>query len=257
MAKGKYERTAAPRKKERPKTEPEQTPKKRKGFTAVLNVLKNLLVGLVVLAAVAMLIFTIFSMTMFDRTERSLFGYQAFVVLSDSMSATDFEAGDVVLVKQVDPATLRVGDIIAYTSRNEHNYGDTVTHKIRSLTTDEYGNPGFITYGTTTDTDDEAVVTYSYVLGKYQTRLPKVGLFFQFVKTGPGYILCILIPFGLLIAWQGVNSVRLFRQDKKEEMAKLQAEREQIEAERAETRQMLAELKKMQEQMLRNSERRE
>ena len=39
----------------------------------------------------------------FDRTDRSLFGYKVFVVLSDSMSATDFRAGDIVLARKVDP----------------------------------------------------------------------------------------------------------------------------------------------------------
>ena len=134
-----------------------------------------------------------------------------FIVLSDSMSKTDFDAGDLVLSKEVDPSELQVGDIISYQSTNEENYGETVTHKIRDLTTDAEGAPGFVTYGTTTDTNDENIVTYSFVLGKYQTHLPGVGKFFQFLKTTPGYIACIFIPFLLLILMQGINSIRLFR----------------------------------------------
>ena len=57
------------------------------------------------------------------------------------MSKTDFGAGDLVLVKEVDPSTLKEGDIIAYTSQNTSNYGETVTHKIRKLTTDANGEP--------------------------------------------------------------------------------------------------------------------
>ena len=91
-------------------------------------------------------------------------------------------------IKEVDPSTLKEGDIIAYTSQNTSNYGETVTHKIRKLTTDANGEPGFVTYGTTTDTDDETVVTYPYVLGKYSSRIPKVGTFFRFLKSTPGYI---------------------------------------------------------------------
>ena len=164
-----------------------------------LNVIKNVLVWLIVAMAVFMMIFTVVSVTTFDRRDRSLFGYQAFIVLSDSMSKTDFSAGDLVLVKEVDPATLQEGDIIAYQSRSTENYGETVTHKIRRLTMTAEGEPGFITYGTTTDTDDERIVTYSDVLGKYRTHIPKVGSFFLFLKTTPGYIVCILIPFLLLI----------------------------------------------------------
>ena len=165
----------------------------------VLNIIKNIFVWLMVALAVCMMIFTVVSVNTFDRSDRSLFGFKAFIVLSDSMSKTDFDAGDLVLVKEVDPATLKEGDIIAYTSQNTSNYGETVTHKIRKLTTDANGEPGFITYGTTTDTDDETIVTYPYVLGKYTTNIPKVGRFFMFLKTTPGYIVCILIPFLLLI----------------------------------------------------------
>ena len=131
-----------------------------------LKVIGNILVWLIVAAAVCMMIFTIVSVRTFNRSDRSLFGYKAFIVLSDSMEKTDFAAGDLVLVKEVDPSTLEEGDIIAYTSQNDSNFGETVTHKIRKLITDENGDPGFITYGTTTDTDDEKAVSYQYVLGK-------------------------------------------------------------------------------------------
>lgn len=254
MAKGKFERAPEPRhrapashpaqRKAAPQPQPEEPQQKRTFFTVV----RDLFVGLIALVAVAMMIFTVISVTTLNRNERSFFGYRAFIVLSDSMKATDFDAGDVVLVKPVDPATLQPGDIIAFTSRNSANFGQTVTHKIRALTTDENGEPAFITYGTTTDTDDETTVSYSAVLGKYCRSLPKVGYFFQFLRTGPGYILFILIPFGIVILYQGLRSVRLFQLEKKEARDEMEAERAQMAAEREETRRLLEELKQMQAQ---------
>ena len=104
------------------------------------------------------------------------------------------------------------------------------------------------------------MVTYSFVLGKYQGRLPGVGKFFQFLKTTPGYIVCILLPFLLLILLQGINSIRLFRRYKAEQLAELQAEQEKqraelaaerrrIESERAESQKMRAELLKLKEEL--------
>lgn len=215
----------------------------------VLKIIRSIFVWLMVALAVFMMIFTIVSVSTFDRADRNLFGYKAFIVLSDSMSKTDFNAGDLVLVKAVDPSTLQEGDIIAYTSQNTSNYGETVTHKIRKLTTDANGEPGFVTYGTTTDTDDETIVTYPYVLGKYQGRIPKVGAFFQFLKSTPGYIVCILIPFLLLILLDGIRCIRLFRKYKAEQQAELQAERDKIEADRAETQRMMQELLQLKAQM--------
>lgn len=213
------------------------------------NIIKNIFVWLVVLTAVFMMIFTIVSVTVFNRSDRALFGFKAFIVLSDSMAATDFAAGDIVLVREVDPTTLREGDIIAFTSQNGDNYGDTVTHKIRRLTTDGAGDPGFITYGTTTGTDDETVVTYPYITGKYVVRLPKVGTFFTFLKTTPGYICCILLPFSLLMLYQGLNCIRLFRQYKQEQMAEMQAERDKLEEERRQSAAMMAELMALKAQL--------
>ena len=217
-----------------------------------LKIIRSIFVWLMVALAVCMMIFTIVSVSTFDRADRSLFGFKAFIALSDSMSKTDFDAGDLVLVKEVDPSTLKEGDIISYTSQNTSNYGETVTHKIRKLTTDANGQPGFVTYGTTTDTDDETIVTYPYVLGKYQTNIPKVGTFFQFLKTTPGYIICILIPFLLLILLEGIRCISLFRKYKAEQQAELQAERDKIEAERAETQRMMQELLQMKAQMTEN-----
>lgn len=214
-----------------------------------MNIIKNIFTWLVMVLAVCVMIFTVVSVRTFDQNDRDLFGYKMFIVRSDSMSKTDFDAGDLVLVKEIDPSTLQVGDIISYQSTNTDNYGETVTHKIRELTKDAEGNPGFITYGTTTDTNDESIVTYSFVLGKYQTKLPGVGRFFQFLKTTPGYIICIFLPFLILILMQGINSIYLFRKYKKEQQEELQAEKDKIEADRAETQKMMAELLKMKAQL--------
>ena len=110
-----------------------------------LKVIRSVVVWLIVALAAAMMVFTIVSVSTFGRADRSLFGYKAFIILTDSMSKTDFKAGDLALVKEVDPSTLKEGDIIAYTSQNTANYGETVTHKIRRLTADANGQPGFIT----------------------------------------------------------------------------------------------------------------
>lgn len=214
-----------------------------------LNIIKTTLVWLVVLAAVSMMIFTVISVTTFNRNDRDLFGYKMYIVNSDSMSKTDFDAGDLILVKEVDPSTLKEGDIITFMSQDTDHFGETITHKIRKLTTDAEGNPGFITYGTTTDTDDETIVTYPYVLGQYKSHIPKLGTFFNFLKTTPGYFVCIFIPFMLIIIYEGVKFFNLFRRYKKEQMDEMEAERAKIEEERAANAKMLEELQALKAQL--------
>ena len=215
----------------------------------VLNLIKTVLVWLVVLLAVSMMVFTVISVTTFNRNDRSLFGFKMYIVNSDSMAATDFKSGDLILVKEVDPSTLKEGDIIAFLSQDTDSFGETVTHKIREVTTDADGNPGFITYGTTTDTNDETIVTYPYVLGQYQKHISGLGTFFNFLKTTPGYFLCIFTPFMLIILFEGVKFFRLFRRYKKEQMEEIQLQKEEIEAEKAENAKMLEELRMLKAQL--------
>ncbi len=226
----------------------------------VFGIVKTVFTYLIMLLAVAMMIFTVISVNTFDRNDRDLFGYKAFIVRTDSMKATDFDAGDLVLIKEVAPTVLEEGDIIAFRSSEPNTLGETFTHKIRSKTITDEGAPAFITYGTTTGVNDTYPVAYDQIMGKYQFSIPGLGNFFTFLKTVPGYICCILLPFMLLILLQGINSVRLFRQYKAEQMAELEkkhkkemeemaAEREKLEAERAESKQLLEELKEMKKAM--------
>jgi len=215
----------------------------------VLGIIKSILVWIFVIFAVSMTIFTVISVNIFNRNDRSILGYKAYIVNTDSMSKTDFKAGDLILVKETDPSTLKAGDIITYMSQNSESFGETITHKIRKVTTDSRGNPGFITYSTTTDQDDDTIVTYMYVLGKYEKTIPDIGTFFNFMKTPQGYILCIFVPFMLLIIYQAVNFVMVFRRYKREQLEELNAEKERIETEREQNAQMMEELRALKQQL--------
>ena len=214
-----------------------------------LVIIKKILVGLVVAIAIAMMIFTIVSVTTFDRNDRSLFGYKMYIVNTDSMAATDFNAGSLIFVKEVKPSTLKEGDIITFLSQDTDSFGETITHKIRKTTVDAEGNPGFITYGTTTGVDDETIVTYPYVMGKYQGHVGGLGHFFNFLKTTPGYFVCIFTPFMLIIIHEAIKFFSLFRRYKNEQMEQLQAEKDKIEAERAANAKMLEELQALKAQL--------
>ena len=218
----------------------------------ILNISLKVITWLLIAFTVFMMIFTIFTVSTVDRNDRSIFGVKFYIVQTDSMSLSEnnkdidvhFNAGDIVIIKNVkDSRALQAGEIIAFMSTNSVSYGETVTHMIREVKKTEDGKVlGYVTYGTNTGTDDEALVEPEYVLGVYSGKLPGVGKFFAFVKSTPGYIVCILIPFLLLILYNGINVIRLFRKYKREQMEAMQAERNKIEEERAEAQRMMQEL---------------
>lgn len=233
----------------------------KKVFSIAMRVLAWILVAL----AVAMMVFTVVSVNTFDKNDADIFGFKFYIVKTDSMSKSEknahldvhFNAGDLIIVKTPkdlnEAKTYVAGDVISFMSQDKESFGETITHMIREVKKDANGKlEGYVTYGTNTGTDDETLVTPEYVLGKYQGQLPGVGLFFQFLKSVPGYIICILIPFMLLIIYQGVNCIRLFRRYKKEQMAEMQAERDKIEEERQQAAEMMKELMALKAQMAQN-----
>ena len=91
-------------------------------------------------------------------------------------------------------------------------------------------------------------------MGKYLTHIPIPTGTFTFLQSPAGYVLCVLVPFLILIVYQIISCVNLFRRYKKEQMAALNAEREKLEAERAESQRMMAELMALKEQLAKQNE---
>lgn len=228
----------------------------------ILNIAMKVFTWLLIAFTVFMMIFTIVTVTTVDKNDRSIFGAKFYIVQTDSMSLSDknadmdvhFNAGDIVIITDVkDPTKLEAGDIIAFMSTNSISYGETVTHMIREVRRAQNGKLlGYVTFGTNTGVNDEALVEPEYILGSYSGKLPGVGNFFAFVKSTPGYIICILVPFLLLILYNGVNVIRLFRKYRGEQIAAMQAERDLIDAERAENQRMMQELLALKAQLEKN-----
>ena len=207
---------------------------------------------ILVVFTVFIMLFTIVTVLTVDKHDRSIFGLKFYIVRTDSMSKSEknehmdvhFNAGDIIIAKNVkDKTALQAGDVISFISPNSDSFGETITHMIRSVEKNKDGKViAYNTFGTSKDSDDEKPVEVDYVLGEYVGKLPGVGHFFAFLKTTPGYILCILIPFLLLILYNGVNVIRLFRAYKKEQTAILNAEKAELAEERKQNEEMLREL---------------
>ena len=226
----------------------------------LVNIGIKIISWLLISFTIFMMIFTIVTVTTVDRNDRSIFGFKFYIVTSDSMSESEnnkdmdihFNAGDIVIVRNLtekEKDGLESGDVIAFLSTNSVSYGETVTHMIREKKYDKGEFEGYITYGTNTGTNDEKAVAPEYILGKYTGKLPGVGNFFAFVKSTPGYILCILVPFLLLILYNGINVIMLFRKYRHEQKTVMEAERAEIAEERKKNEDMLRELRELKEQL--------
>ena len=166
-------------------------------------------------AAVFTALITFFASLSGENNGKEVFGIKLLIVASDSMSKSPlseneeifFNAGDLIIIKNVENvAELKVGDVITYVSYSPESYGKTVTHKIREIRyspTEEIN--GFVTYGIKTGDNDTALVKPEYVIGKYYSKIPKIGTLFAFLKNPRGYFLVLLFPVILLIIFFSIK----------------------------------------------------
>ena len=162
----------------------------------------------------------------------SFFGWKPFIVLSGSME-TEIYSGDIVVVKEVDPHTLKKGDVIAFKS------GDiVVTHRIAEIENDN-GIIKYVTKGDNNNTEDRDRVLQSKVEGIYKFKVSRLGNLAMFIQTPTGMLVCLSIPLLLLIVVQFVESKKN-RKYARQEVSK----QRQMEKELEELRKQNEELKK-------------
>jgi signal peptidase len=113
-------------------------------------------------------------------------------VMSGSMSP-EIGVGDVIITKTVDPASIRVGDIITYAPRS---YGIVITHRVVDI--DEAGD--FVTKGDAVEDVDINTVKPDQVIGKHDLTIPLLGYLLHYAHQPIGFVILIVLPVILLIA---------------------------------------------------------
>jgi signal peptidase len=155
-------------------------------------------------------------------------GYKPMMVLTESMEDYIL-AGDLIIVEEVDPTTLEVGNVITFFDPTG-NGTSTVTHRIIDIVNDETGL-WFQTQGDNNNTPDRELVEADAVIGIYVFRIPYIAHVALFMQTIPGLIISIFVP---LCAFVGYDLIRRKQYEKKkdEDRDALLAELEALRAEK-------------------------
>ena len=133
-----------------------------------------------------------------------------------------FNKGDLIFVKKVDPATLKVGDVITYISNDKEK--SIITHRIVSI----YEDGSFETKGDYSPGYDRDPVKYDQVVGIYTGRIARAGDLALFFQTPVGVIVLLGIPLVAILA------LDFFQ--KRKENDKVSSEKAELEAELAKLR---------------------
>jgi len=122
------------------------------------------------------------------------------VIVSDSMKPT-LERGDIAFIREVDPGTIKVGDVVAVwvptKYRNEYEYPPRIIHRVTEIK-EIRGVTYLETKGDNCDKEDIFRTPLRNVIGVYSGfKIPFLGLVILFVRTPPGitYVGIVVLTF--------------------------------------------------------------
>ena len=206
----------------------EKNQEKPSGFHRFLTVLGTILCIILIPILIINCTLIIKSYTNKDEVP-SIGGVFPMIVLTDSMEP-QIKSGDLIICHTIDADKVQVGDVISFFDP-AGNGSSVVTHRVEEVTTDEAGNPAWVTKGDANNTEDQALVTADDLVGIYKSRIAGLGNVAIFMQTTQGLILCVICPIILLIAYDIIRR-RIYEKERKKDTDALMAELEALRAEK-------------------------
>lgn len=157
----------------------------------VLSILGFILCGILAFLLICNLVIIIKG-SLKPETPPSVLGITPMVVMSGSMSGNapdHIEVNDLIFVSKVDPKDIKEGDVICFMDGKI-----AVTHRVVTILEQPDGTRQFRTKGDANNTEDKDSVSEDNIVGRYRTRIPKLGGVAMFLQTPIGMILFIGIP---------------------------------------------------------------
>lgn len=149
-----------------------KTKKASKIVSKILNLLGQIILILVILICIPL-------------TVPSIFGYGTFNVVSGSMEPA-IKTGSLVYVKQVEPAEVIAGDVIAFYSPN--NTEAVITHRVVE---NQSASQEFITKGDANEVEDTTPIPYTHLIGRVEVSIPYMGNILAGFVNGNGKIVIV------------------------------------------------------------------
>ncbi len=170
----------------------------------IWNIVSTALVVLMVLCAVFLM-------------GSRLIGYQCYTVISPSMTPV-YDVGDLIYVKEVNPNTIKAGDVITFIVNEDLVIG---THRVVRV---DAQNQRFYTKGDANEIEDQDPVHFNNVIGVPQFSIPKLGYVSDFLQNPPGMYITIGVGIILILLIFVPDMIGKKKEEENEEAAAVQTE---------------------------------
>lgn len=177
---------------------------KRKGRAKTLKII----VGIVLIVIIYNII--LIGISMVDGIDNfSIFGYQAYIITSDSMKP-EINNGDVVIVRKIGQEEIKENDVIVYSEEAQN-----ITHRVIVIT-EKNGHKEYKTKGDNNQVEDSKFVLYENIKGKVMFKIPFLGTIILFMKNQIIVLIILLVILLFCLYKMQKNDKNELRRRKKE-----------------------------------------
>ena len=134
-----------------------------------------------------------------SNNEMTLGGYSIYTVVSESM-VPDYKVWDMVVVKKVDPKTIKVGDDVVYLGKEGTFTNKIVTHRVIEIDKTS-ADIKFTTKGLANDIADP-VIDDDQIYGKVLFKSDVLSFLSKLINNLYGFYFVIFIPFVIILFFE-------------------------------------------------------
>lgn len=155
-------------------------------------------------AIILILLVAVLALQRFSNNEIAIGGIRIFSVATESM-VPKYKVGDVLVVKEVDVDTLKVGDDITYLGKVDSFAGRVVTHQIIDIEETTEGKI-YHTKGIANEIEDPTIEG-DQIYGKVIYKCILISLLTKLTQNMTLFFIVVFIPFAILIFLQIKDSM--------------------------------------------------
>ncbi len=178
-----------------------------KVFKIVYGVIKTVFFAIIIL-------YLLFIVLQRITNNASIFGYRVFNIASASMEPV-YNVGEVILTKEVDPSSLKVGDDITYLGEKGDFNGKIITHRIVEIDEKAADGSKLFTVKGLNNSQEDPVVEEDQVYGKAVYKLKLISLINKLVRNKYGFFFLVFVPLVLVVFLEIADTVVEFKQERK------------------------------------------
>lgn len=154
------------------------------------------------LVIVCFLVASIIIFQKISNNNKSIAGYRIFRVITGSMEP-EYDVGEVVICKEIDPKTIKVGDDIVYLGTYGEYNGKIIMHDVVAIETDDDGKLNFHAKGLHNSSVEDPQVKESQIYGvvKYKSGILTV-LYKLATNIYSLFVIIILLVLNVFISFK-------------------------------------------------------